>query len=151
MLARDTMVLFSWILICFITAVTSGDSITKTSQQGTGDKASFRNFPHMNERPTMNQLAILERGDGGNPVRICERIGAKYSYVGTYLLKDDHGVIMETVADNASGNIDTINREMFRRWLTGGGAPVSWKVLVDALERAQLKALANDIVDALNT
>ena len=105
----------------------------------------------MNERPTMNQLAILERGDGGNPVRISERIGVKYSDVGMYLLKDDHGVKMETVADNARGNVDSINREMFRRWLAGSGAPVSWKVLVNTLERAQLIALANDIVDALNT
>ena len=105
----------------------------------------------MNERPTMNQLANLKRGDGGNPVRIFERIGVKYSDVGMYLLNDDYGMKMQTVADNARGNVDTINREMFRQWLAGGGAPVSWKVLVDALEGAQLKALANDIVDALNT
>jgi hypothetical protein len=127
----------------------AGDSITK---RGTGDKASFRNFPHMNERPTIIQLTIiLERGDGGNPVRISERIGAKYSDIGTYLLKDDHGGKMETITNNARGKIDAINREIFRQWLAGGATPVSWKVLVDALERAQLKALANDIVDALNT
>ena len=137
-------------------AVTTDDSVTKTSQRGaaSGDnKASFRKFPHMNERPTMNQLTIiLERGDGGNPVRISKRIGAKgYPDVGTYLLKDDHGVIMETITENARGNTEAVIREMFRRWLAGSGAPVSWKILVDALERAQLKALANDIVDALHT
>ena len=132
-------------------AVITSDSATKVSQRGAGDEASFRYFPHMNEKPTMNLLMILERGDGGNPVRISERIGARNSDVGTYLLKDDHGVIMETITENARGNTDAINREMFRRWLAGSGAPVSWKALVDALERAQLKALANDIVDALNT
>jgi hypothetical protein len=104
----------------------------------------------MNETPTMDQLTIiLERGDGGKPVRISERIGAKYSDVGTYLLKDDHGNKMKNIADSAREKIDAINQEIFRQWLEGGGA--SWKVLVEALERAQLKALANDVVDALNT
>ena len=132
-------------------AVITSESATKMSQRGAGDKASFRNFPHMNEKPTMNQLTILEQGDGGNPVRISERIGARNLDVGTYLLKDNHGVIMETIAENAKGNAGAINREMFRRWLAGSGVPVSWKELVYALERAQLKTLANDIVDALNT
>ena len=106
----------------------------------------------MNEKPTMNQLTVvLERGDGENPVRISERIGAKSSDVGTILLKDDTGVIMETITENARGKVDAVNWEMLRRWLAGSGAPVNWKTLVDALESAQLKALANDIVDALNT
>ena len=134
----------------YITVIAT-DPTVKMSHRGASDKASFRNFPHMNEKPIMNQLTLLERSDGGNPVRISERIGARNSDVGIYLLKDDHGVIMETIAQNARGNTEAINREIFRRWLAGNGAPVSWKVLVDALERAQLKALANDIVDALHT
>ena len=105
----------------------------------------------MNEKPTMNQLNMLERGDDGNPVRIAERIGAKNFEVGTYLLQDDEGVIMTTITENARGNTEAINREIFRRWLAGSGASVSWKVLVDALEKAKLKALTNDIVDALHT
>ena len=146
--------LITFITVFFFPAVitSTGDSTTKLSQQGTGDKASFRNFLHMNEKPTMNQLTVvLERGDGGDPVRISDRIGARSSDVGTILLKDDHGVIMHTITANALGKAEAVNREMFRRWLAGSGAPVNWKTLVDVLESAQLKALANDIVDALNT
>ena len=58
---------------------------------------------------------------------------------------------MSTIQENARGKAEAINRKIFQQWLAGSGAPVSWKVLVDALEKSQLKALTNDIVDALGT
>ena len=105
----------------------------------------------MNNRPTMDQLVILEPKEGGNPVRIIERLGAQNFEVGTFLLKDNKGVIMDTIRHNARGNAEAMNREMFRRWLAGSGASVSWKVLVDTLDRYRLKTLADDIVDTLHT
>ena len=114
---------------------------------------SLRNFPHMHERPSMIQLSMLERGaGGGKPVRIIERIGSKNTELGHFLLNDEDGSIMETIVDNTRGNNEAVNREMFRRWLAGSGVqPVTWKKLVEALERFKLKELANDIVDALHT
>ena len=104
----------------------------------------------MNERPTMNDLIILKR-KGGNPVRIIGRIGKRHTDLGTILLEDEFGTVMETIKENAGGNTEKINREMLRRWLAGNGAPVTWKVLVDALLEIKEKALADDIVDALRT
>ena len=75
--------------------------------------ASFRNFLHMNEKPTMNQLTLLEWRDGGNPVQIIERIGASNLDFGTYLLQDNHGIIMSTIEENARRNTEDINREIF--------------------------------------
>lgn len=121
------------------------------SPLGGSKKISLRNFPHMNDKPTMNQLSILERKDGENPVRITQRIGAQNFDLGTYLLNDDHGNVMITIKENARGNTEAINREIFRRWLAGSGKEVSWKVLVEALEKVQLKALADDIVESLQT
>ena len=124
----------------------------KTSPGDTSKTSSSRSyFPHMNERPTMDQLVILERNGGGNPVRIIERLGAQNFEVGTFLLKDNKGVIMDTIRHNSRGNAEAMNREMFRRWLAGSGASVSWKVLVDTLDRYRLKTLADDIVHALHT
>ena len=108
-------------------------------------------FPYMDEKPTMDQLFILERKGGGNQVRIIERLGAQNFEVGTFLLKDNKGVIMDTIRHNSRGNAEAMNREMFRRWLAGSGADVSWKVLVDTLDRYRLKTLADDIVNALRT
>ena len=105
----------------------------------------------MNDKPTMNQLILLKRTDGGNPVRISERIGAQNIELGTYLLNDNDGAIMPTIEENAKGITETMNRNIFQRWLAGKGVPRSWKVLVDGLrDIALLKELANDIVDALN-
>ena len=108
-------------------------------------------FTHMNEKPKMNELFFLEPKDGGNPVRISERIGAQNIKLATYLLNDNDGTIMHAIENDAGGITETMNREIFRRWLNGSGVqPVSWKVLVDGLrDIAQLKELANDIVDAL--
>ena len=56
---------------------------------------------------------------------------------------------MTTIRENARGNAEAINHEMFRRWLAGSGIQVSWNILVEALDNVKLKALANDIVEAL--
>lgn len=125
--------------------------LSGSSQVGDGSKkGAIKSFPHMNERPTMNQLSVLE-WKGGNAVRIIERIGTKHAEVGTILLKDEHGVVMEIIKENARGNCEATNREMLRRWLAGSGAPVTWKVLVDTLVKVKEDILANDIVAALQT
>ena len=141
-----------YLIIIMVIAAKSIDNLP--SPVGPMPTPSSRHyFPHMNDRPTMDQLVILEPKEGGNPVRIIERLGAQNFEVGTFLLKDNKGVIMDTIRHNSRGNAEAMNREMFRRWLTGSGASVSWKVLVDTLDRYRLKTLADDIVtvNALHT
>ena len=122
---------------------------THSSSYGSGsDKRN--NFPHMNDGPTMPQLSNLKRKGGRSPVKIIERIvGEKSSALGDILLNDEHGARMKNIKHKEQ-DVEAVNREMFRQWLQGGGARVSWKVLVDALDTVGLKTLANDIIDALS-
>ena len=98
----------------------------------------------------MPELSNLKRSGGQSPVKIMERIGGeKSSALGDILLNDEHGVRMKNIKHKEQ-DVEAINREMFYRWLQGGGAKVSWKVLVDALDTVGLNTLANDIIDALS-
>ena len=135
-----------------ITSAVDNSSPSGSLRPGDGVKAPIQRSPHiMNKKPTMNQLMILKPKGGGSEVRITERIGTKFYELGTILLKDDYAKIMETVKENERGNVDKINTDLLRRWLNGNGAPVTWKVLVDALEDIKEKELADDIVKALHT
>ena len=108
------------------------------------------NFPHMNDRPTMPELSNLKRSGGGNRVKIIERIGGeKSSALGDILLHDEHGIHMKNIK-HEERSVEAVNREMFRQWLQGGGARVSWKALVNDLDTVGLNTLADDIIDALS-
>jgi hypothetical protein len=107
-------------------------------------------FPKMYDRPTLNELQVL-KGRDKESVRIIERIGDWYSELGTYLLNDDHGALLKTIAANANGNVEAINREILTRWINGQGIKdVNWRTLVHALRVGpKLNTLADDIVTAL--
>ena len=120
--------------------------------QVNGHKKFHENSPQMNEEPTMGQLYSLEKCDGGSSVRIIERIGADNHELGTKLLRDNYGAIMRTIIDDARGDNEKVIIQIFNRWLSGSGAPVSWKVLVYRMRDVKrLKALADEIVDCLNS
>ena len=107
-------------------------------------------FPQMYDRPTLNELLVL-KGRDKESVRIIERIGDRYYEFGTYLLSDDHGALLKTIAANTNGNVEAINREILTRWINGQGVKdVTWRVLVHALRVGpKLNTLADDIVAAL--
>ena len=105
----------------------------------------------MNEAPNMLQLYYLENKETGKPVKIIERIGSEYSSISTSLLNDKRGNIIKTIESNEEHIAERVVKEIFRRWIKGEGAPVSWKDLVEALKIANFKTLANEIIDALHT
>ena len=123
------------------------------SNKGSRESTEYNSeyFPRMYNRPTLNELFILEREDG-EPIRIIERIGAQYHELGTYLLNDNHGVVMRTIKENANGKVEAINREILTRWINGQGIEErDWKTLVYALRVGpKLNTLADDIVAALD-
>ena len=122
--------------------------VHSNSYGGGSDKRN--NFSHMNNRPAMPELSNLKRSGSQSPVKIMERIeGEKSSALGDILLNDEHGVRMKNIK-HEERSVEAINREMFRQWLQGGGARVSWKALVDALDTVGLNTLADDIIDALS-
>lgn len=120
-------------------------------QTGDADNGSPTFFPHMNEAPTMQQLDYMYNRKNGKPLKIIERIGADYSAVGTSLLDDEHGEILRTIEHDKNGKAGDVVREIFRRWRKSSKGPVSWKVLVSTLKKADFITLANEIVDALST
>ena len=116
------------------------------------DMDSYGNFSQMNIKPKLDQLYSLKRDDNGSDVRIIERIGTDYRELGTKLLNDEYGNLMESIMEDARGRTQEITESVFKRWIKGkDSTPVSWKQLVDTLRDVGLKELAKDIVDALNT
>ena len=106
----------------------------------------------INDRPTKLQLQNLERKDGKKSVRIIDRIGTQYQKLGTYLLNDETGQLLDTIEVTANGDVTKINDLIFNDWMAGKGKEVTWKTLVHALrEQSQLNSLADDIVSALQT
>ena len=121
-------------------------------QPGSDHMDSYGNFSQMNIKPKLDQLYSLKRNDNGNDVRIIDRIGTDYRELGTKLLIDEDGEVMETIIHDAMRRTREITESVFKRWIKGkGSTPVSWKQLVDTLRDVGLKELAKDIVDALNT
>lgn len=109
-------------------------------------------IPMINDRPTKLQLQNLERKDGKKSVRIIDRIGTQYQKLGTYLLNDETGQLLDTIEVTANGDVTKINDLIFNDWMAGKGKEVTWKTLVHALrEQSQLNSLADDIVSALQT
>ncbi len=108
-------------------------------------------FPRIYDHPTLIELQDLKRRDKDS-IRIIERIGNGYSEFGTYLLNDKYGTLLQNIAANANGNVETINREILTRWINGQGIKdVNWRTLVHALRVGpKLNTLADDIVEALD-
>ena len=98
------------------------------------------------ERPTLQQLLKCPVKGERKHVSIPSEIGSRYSEFGVFLLNDSTGNIVDSIVKENRGNIADINREIFRRWLTGQGKkPVTWKILADVLCDVHLNELANDI------
>ena len=82
---------------------------------------------------------------------IAERIADSYMKVGGELLQDLYGIKMENIrADNKK--IVDINHKILMKWLQGNGKrPVSWRTLIQVLEKHGKIYLAHDIRTALLT
>jgi len=67
---------------------------------------------------------------------------------GILLLEDQTGTMVTAIADKYRGNAEPIVIEIFQKWLTGNGKPVSWRTLIGVLCESGLNVLASDIEDA---
>ena len=78
-------------------------------------------------------------------------IGTDYHNFGIQLLHDPNGVRVEAIEHNWHGNCEKINTAIIMRWLRGGeeGRPVTWAVLREALKKAGLVTLAEEVSEAL--
>ena len=96
------------------------------------------------DKPALQQLLAFPGQE--KKIEVHEQIGSKYFELGAFLLDDDNGVKVETIAQKCSNNADSINKEILSKWLQGlGKQPVTWSTLIGVLRDIDLKSLANDI------
>ena len=96
------------------------------------------------KEPTLEKIKNLG-------VDVIGGIGTEYLNFGIQLLHDPNGNSVEAIKDKCLGDCEKINTAIIRRWLRGGeeGRPVTWAVLREALKRAGLVTLAEEVSEAL--
>ena len=75
-------------------------------------------------------------------------IGTKWDTFGIHLLHDPNGVRVQAIKYECLGNCEKINTAIIMSWLEEG-RPVTWAVLCEALKKAGLVTLADEVLMAL--
>ena len=79
-------------------------------------------------------------------INIPQEIGVEYYKFGLFLLEDDSGARIQSIAHQYMNNPEQINMEVLRQWLTGKGKhPITWKTLTEVLHDIELNTLAREI------
>ena len=79
-------------------------------------------------------------------INIPQKIGVDYYNFGLFLLEDDSGARICSIAHEHMNNAEQINMEVLRQWLTGKAKhPITWKTLTEVLHAIELKTLAREI------
>ena len=111
-------------------------------------------YANTGDTPTLLELTQLNLASKQDPIRIKDRIGANFWPVGICLLNDNDGSTLNSIKRNNDEFGDKLT-EIFRLWLEGKGQKdgakliTSWSKLVECLNFAQLKALADEIKSVL--
>ena len=86
-----------------------------------------------NTKPTLPQLMRL---------KIPEKVGVKYGKLGTLLLNDDTGCLVDIAEKSCHYQSDDIVTSILRKWLQEGPTPVTWSNLIQVLRDCCLQGLA---------
>ena len=79
-------------------------------------------------------------------VNVIEHISASYIQLGTILLQDRTGKIVQAIAMSHNYRVPETMHSIICKWLDGSGlTPVTWTVFVRSLKDAELLSLASDI------
>ena len=97
----------------------------------------------------MLELTQLNLASKQGPLRIKDRIGANFWAVGICLLNDNDGNTLNSIERNYNLDEDKLT-EIFRLWFQGkgqknGAKSITWSKLIECLNVAELKALADEI------
>lgn len=110
-------------------------------------------FIFLDDTPTRQLLTLLDVPDLDLSLRIKDGI-RNYVTVGTFLLNDAKGVIMDRIRDTHKRVEDVVD-EVFNRWLSGEGQnreekSNTWGKLVESLKYAEEMDLANKIESVIS-
>lgn len=111
-------------------------------------KSCTHNTVQTEEQPTLFKLLKFPLKkpsfDGKNHMDILERIGTKYWKFGVLLLEDVTGSKITSIVSQMSGDPESINHEIVRRWLNGEGkCPITWKTFMEVLEDIQMSSIVS--------
>ena len=96
----------------------------------------------------MNTLLFITLPNG-TTLRIINEIGVDYEQLGTLLLRDESGKLMEIIDEDERKVSKKIMR-LFREWLDGRGLKPTWGTLLQVLKMIELDTLADNIACGLN-
>ena len=79
-------------------------------------------------------------------INIPREIGVKYKKFGLFLLEDDTGANIDSIAHKHINDAEKINMEVLQQWINGKGKhPVTWTTLIQVLCDIELTVLAGEI------
>lgn len=79
---------------------------------------------------------------------IFERVNTEIKSIGTDLLVDQFGSKIDVI-ESEYGKGENRNRKVFSQWLRGGGRKPTWNTLIEALNNAKHKVLADKIASSV--
>ena len=88
------------------------------------------------DKPSLPKLLELD---------ILQKIGTNYNDLGTFLLKDETGCLVDVIEKDCLGKCHNITRKILQNWLLGKGELPTWQTLVQTLRRCKLTVLADQI------
>ena len=98
-----------------------------------------------NTGPDMTVLQKFKCKDG-KEMNIIVQTAPNYKKIGTFLLNDENGQIVEGIARQLPFPLELTMTRIYEKWLLGGG---TWEKLVKCLKDCGLNVLAGDIEDGL--
>ena len=81
-------------------------------------------------------------------LKIPQRVGDNYSDFGTFLLKNDTGQKVRNIVHKILREPAAIVKNILSDWLHGKGTAVTWQLLIQALQDADLNLLAEEVKEA---
>ena len=118
-----------WLLSCSLT----GESVGAASEH----HLMWLDTPATEtEKPSLPKLLKLN---------VVEGVGTHFLSLGTFLLNDDTGFLMDAIEHDCLGQTHRITRKILQQWLAGKGQPPTWHILCTTLRDCNLNALADKI------
>ena len=79
-------------------------------------------------------------------LNIHKDVGPNYKIFGTFLLRDETGMVVEGIRD-CHRTAQNITLQILQEWLIGRGESITWQSLVQALRSSDLNVLADRVAD----